>query len=77
MTCRCYCTAFDPDKAKPLTIAFNAVDATDSLIDPVERILDRVDAIPFKTSASSLIVASIPSTSDDVLVKPLPSSFPS
>ena len=48
MTCHRYCTAFVLDTAKPLTVAFTAVDATDSPIDAVERILDRVDALPFE-----------------------------
>lgn len=48
MTCHRYCTAFVLDTAKPLTVAFTAVDATDSPIDAVERVLDRVDALPFE-----------------------------
>jgi hypothetical protein len=48
MTCYRYCTAFVLDTAKPLTLAVTAVDATDSPIDAVERVLDRVDALPFE-----------------------------
>jgi hypothetical protein len=48
MTCQRYCTAFVLNTAKPLTLAVTAVDATDSPIDAVERVLDRVGALPFE-----------------------------
>ena len=48
MTCHRYCTAFVLNTTKPLTLAFTAVDATDSPADAVERVLDRVDALLFE-----------------------------
>jgi len=48
MTWQSYCTAFVLDTSKPLTLAVTAVDATDSPIDVVERVLDRVDGLPFE-----------------------------
>ena len=47
-TCHRYCTAYLVSNGKPVTLAMTYVRSDEKQADAVERVLDRVEAYPFK-----------------------------